>query len=295
MLTLVMTGLGAVVIVMSRTESPRMLAAMLTLTRGLGESSLSVLSMALVGKWFSRRLSAAMGIYSVLIAFGFVAAITVTGQWIELFGWREGWQSLGIAVLGSGIVVGLLLVRNGPKDSAIGRREFSLDSIDGESPDRDFSFLEALSTPAFWCFAVGAPIFGMAFSAVSLFNESLLVEQGFDHHAGMELLAIVAGSGVLCNLLGGWLGMKISPGEIARCDAVAVGRQPGTVSRSPLASRAGRLRDHNRRNRRRGDGRLLFRLGTAFWAIAFGADSRRGANLLGVGFRHRPAFAGPMP
>ena len=52
MLTLVMTGLGTVVIVMSRTESPRMLAAMLTLTRGLGESALSVLSMALVENGF---------------------------------------------------------------------------------------------------------------------------------------------------------------------------------------------------------------------------------------------------
>jgi MFS family permease len=214
MLTLVMTGLGAVVIVMSRTESPRTLATMLTLTRGLGESSLSVLSMALVGKWFSRRLSAAMGIYSVLIAFGFVAAITVTGQFVEHLGWREGWQALGIAVLASGVVVGLVLVRNRPKDSAIARREFSLDSADGDSLDRDFSFLEALSTPAFWCFAVGAPIFGMAFSAVSLFNESLLIEQGFDRRAGMELLAIVAGSGVLCNLLGGWLGMKVSPGKL---------------------------------------------------------------------------------
>ena len=57
MLTFVMIGLaGAVVIAMSRTESLRVLAATMTLTRGLGESSLSVLSMALVGKWFSRRL-----------------------------------------------------------------------------------------------------------------------------------------------------------------------------------------------------------------------------------------------
>jgi MFS family permease len=214
MLTLVMVGLGAVVIVMSRTESPRVLATTLTLTRGLGESSLSVLSMSLVGKWFSRRLSAAMGIFSVLIAFGFVGAITMMGYLIAQLGWRDGWQALGVAVLGSGVVVGLLLVRNGPKDSAIARREFSLDPTKSESSDRDYSLLEALSTPAFWCFAVGPSFFGLAFSAVSLFNGSLLVEQGFDPHAGMELLSIVAGAGVLCNLLGGWLGMKISPGKL---------------------------------------------------------------------------------
>ena len=55
----------------------------------------------------------------------------------------------------------------------------------------------------------------MAFSAVSLFNESLLIEQGFDPHAGMELLGHRRRvPGVLCNLLGGWLGMKMSPGKL---------------------------------------------------------------------------------
>jgi len=214
MLTLVMTGLGAVVIVMSRTESPRVLATTLTLTRGLGESSLSLLSMALVGKWFSRRLSAAMGIYSVLIALGFVAAIPVTGYLVRHLGWRDGWQMLGVAVLVSGVIVGLLLVRNGPKDSAIARREFSLDPTENKPLDRDFSFRVALATPAFWCFAVGASMYNMAFSAVALYNQSLLAEQGFDSLAGIKLLSIVLGSGILCNLLGGWLGMKISPGKL---------------------------------------------------------------------------------
>jgi MFS family permease len=214
MLTLVMVGLGAVVIAMSRTESPRVLAAAMTLTRGLGESSLSVLSMALVGKWFSRRLSTAMAVFSVLIAFGFCAAIPVMGKLIEHLGWRDGWQSLGIAVLGSGVVVGLLLVRNGPQDSAIARREFSLDPTDNESHDRDFSFRAALTAPAFWCFAVGASMYNMAFSAVSLYAEAVLNEQGFDPLARLKLLSIVVGSGVLCNLLGGWLGTKVSLGKL---------------------------------------------------------------------------------
>lgn len=213
-MSLVMVMLGAVVIAMSRTRWTPVFALTLTLTRGLGESSLSVVSMALVGKWFSRRLSAAMGVFSVLIALGFVGAISGLGWAVERYGWRDGWQWLGIAVLASGIVVGFGLVRNGPKDSAIARQEFAVSGDRTATSGRDFSLLAALSTPAFWCFAVGPSIFGMAFSALSLFNESLLVEQGFDRHAATELLAIVAGSGVLCNLLGGWLGMKVAPGKL---------------------------------------------------------------------------------
>jgi hypothetical protein len=46
----------------------------MTLTRGHGQSALSVVSLALVGKWFARRLNYAMAIFSLLVGFGFIAA-----------------------------------------------------------------------------------------------------------------------------------------------------------------------------------------------------------------------------
>lgn len=213
MVSIVTAGLGSAVIWMSRAESTPALAVTMTLLRGLGESSLSVISMALVGKWFSRRISLAMGIYSVFIAVGFVAAIVLVGKWVHDFGWREAWQFVGMVILGGGLVIGLLVVRNQPTDSILARKEFST-STTVKATASDFTLAQAIRTPAFWCFALGAPLYALGFSAISLFNESLLAEQGFGTDKAQELLAIVAGSGVLCNLFGGWLGMKLGMGKL---------------------------------------------------------------------------------
>src|SRR5260221_8912145 len=62
-LTVLSLCLGAVVLAMSAARGVWPLLASITLTRALGQSALSVASLALVGKWFSRRLDLAMGAY----------------------------------------------------------------------------------------------------------------------------------------------------------------------------------------------------------------------------------------
>src|SRR5918992_2591826 len=61
--TVLAAGLGAVVVAMSQVTSAVMLLVFVTLTRGLGQTALSIASLAMVGKWFRRRLTWAMGVY----------------------------------------------------------------------------------------------------------------------------------------------------------------------------------------------------------------------------------------
>src|SRR5437899_3288190 len=56
-LTVVASALGAVVWLMSGAQGVLWLALLITLTRGLGQSALSVISLTMVGQWFVRRLS----------------------------------------------------------------------------------------------------------------------------------------------------------------------------------------------------------------------------------------------
>src|SRR5712691_3383531 len=70
-LTVLSFCLGAVVLATSGTRG---VWPLLALTRGFGQSALSVASLALVGKWFSRRLSLAMGVYALVMSIGFMAA-----------------------------------------------------------------------------------------------------------------------------------------------------------------------------------------------------------------------------
>src|SRR4051812_23629196 len=71
-LTTVALALSATVLAMSGTTGLIALCLAITLTRGLGQSALSVVSLALVGKWFGRGLNYAMGVYSLLVGLGFI-------------------------------------------------------------------------------------------------------------------------------------------------------------------------------------------------------------------------------
>src|SRR6202035_3766576 len=72
--TLVLIALGATVVAMSGISGMTGLCIGVTLTRGFGQSALSVVSLALVGKWSARRLNQAMGVYSLLVGVGFMIA-----------------------------------------------------------------------------------------------------------------------------------------------------------------------------------------------------------------------------
>ena len=78
-LTVVELALGVVVLAMSQATTYAGLLLLVTLTRGFGQSALSVASLALVGKWFSRRLGTAMGVYAVAMSIGFMAAFPAVG------------------------------------------------------------------------------------------------------------------------------------------------------------------------------------------------------------------------
>ncbi|MGH9801579.1 MAG: MFS transporter, partial [Blastocatellia bacterium] len=122
-LTSVVLALGAVVLAMSGVHGVFALAVLITLTRGLGQSALSVISLTMVGQWFVKRLSLAMGVYTVLMSIGFMIAFPVVGAVVLNNGWRSAWSGIGFALL---ILTPLawLLVRHTPETSGL--------TIDGE-------------------------------------------------------------------------------------------------------------------------------------------------------------------
>jgi hypothetical protein len=69
------------------------------------------------------------------------------------------------------------------------------------------TLFEALASPAFWIYSLAAALFGLVWSAVTLYSESILAERGFGGDTFLLVMAILAGFGLLTNLLGGWLAM----------------------------------------------------------------------------------------
>jgi MFS family permease len=87
-LTCVAASVGVVVCFMSLTSSFAGLAVWVTLTRALGQSALSVVSLAIVGHWFVRRIDRAMATYSIVMSVGFMVAFPLVGSLVQRWGWR---------------------------------------------------------------------------------------------------------------------------------------------------------------------------------------------------------------
>jgi len=222
-LTGVALALGAVTLAMSGVRGVLWLALLITLTRGLGQSALSVISLTIVGQWFMRRLSLAMAVYSVVMSVGFMIAFTVVGEVVvspSAGGWRAAWAGVGAAILFGLAPMGWLFVRRTPEDCGV--------SLDGEKKLEEksvevgagHSLLEALATPAFWIFALASSIYGLIASGIALFNESILAELGFDAATFHRSLVIVALTSLIGNFFGGWLAAKWS---LNRLMALAMG------------------------------------------------------------------------
>jgi MFS family permease len=211
-LTVVAAALGLVVCGMARAASVAQLAVWVTLTRGLGQSALSVISIAIVGHWFARRIDTAMAVYSVVLSVGFMAAFPLVGWLVQAWGWRAAWFAVGAALVAGLAPLSWLIVRRSPAAIGLAR--------DGDLPEPrtdlaadqhpGYTWGGALATPAFWVFALGTALYGLVASGIGLFNESILAERGFGARVYYETLGVTALTALAGNFLGGWLAGRVS-------------------------------------------------------------------------------------
>jgi len=217
-LTAVTLCLGLVVLLMSGARAVGPLLVLITLTRGFGQSALSVASLALVGKWFSRRLSLAMGVYAVVMSIGFMTAFPAVGAAVLGSGWRTAWAGIGLVLIFALAPLFGLFVRSTPESSGI-----ALDGGDLRAgrvaPGGGATLGEALRTAAFWVFALASSAYGLVASGIALFNESILAERGFDPATYHRTLVVVALTGLLGNFAGGAFAER---GSLKRLLAVAM-------------------------------------------------------------------------
>jgi MFS family permease len=205
-LTVLSIMLGATVLGMTVSPNVIALAVLITLTRGLGQSALSIVSMAMVGKWFRRRITQAMAVYAVVMSIGFMAAFPAVGAIVTGRGWRVAWT-----LVAAGLLLGLAplswtLGRDTPE--AIGLTVEDEGGAAGErtadaSASRDASLPEALRSPAFWIFALASAMYGLIASGIGLFNESILAERGFTPDVYHTALAVTAITALFANFAAG--------------------------------------------------------------------------------------------
>ena len=198
--TVVLATFSGAVFWLAHLPGPGLLLPVLILTRGLGQSSLSLSAVAIVGKSFKKKLSTAMGIFAVATSLLFVAAIPSVDSLLGQLGWRNVWIILAAVILGISLLVAFLI------------RDPQAQNGHGEDDETTtgMPFREALRSPAFWVLTIGIGIYYFAFTGITLFSESLVVSLDFSKDIRNWFLAIMMFSGLASNLYCGWLAQRIS-------------------------------------------------------------------------------------
>jgi hypothetical protein len=186
----------------------------LLLTRGLGQSALSVVSLALIGRSAGRRSGLAMGVYAFATTAGFLGAFIILGEVVKAYPqeWRAPWLGIGLAVLVLGAAGGALV-----RDQALDADPAAAHAHGGEG---SYTLGQALRSPTFWTFSIVTSYYGMVVAGTSLFNESILAERGFDKGVFVRVTQLGIPIGLTANLLTGWLATRW---PLARLLALATG------------------------------------------------------------------------
>lgn len=209
--------LGCSVLWMSTIETWQQLFVALILTRGLGQSALSVVAINLVAKSFRpRQLGFAMAWFSILSAPFHLIMIKGVGWALNdaHYDWRTVWASLGIALIA--LAATATLLRRNSAEEGKGERVTSREAAPFFSNNQDSAhatlpipsgatLLVALRSPAFWTFGLTISLWGMIYSGVAQFNVDIFRERGFDERLYFNVLATVTVVALASKLFFGWL------------------------------------------------------------------------------------------
>jgi len=209
-LTVTALALGLTVLAMSQSVGAASMLVGITLTRGFGQSALSVISLAMVGKWFRRQLTVAMSVYSVVISVAFMLAFPLIGALVQSAGWRFAWSAIGLALVCGLAPLAWVLDRSSPESIGL-EVDGGIEAADPSDDDTaQFTLGDALRSPAFWVFALAASMYGLVASGIGLLNESILTERGFTADVYYRALAVTAITGLAGNFVAGALAGRVS-------------------------------------------------------------------------------------
>jgi MFS family permease len=197
-----LTLLGLSVTWMSLATTWQELFISLLLTRGFGQSALSVVSITIVAKSFeAKQLGLAMAFYAIMATPFYVLFFQGVGWALKTghYDWRSCWEVVGVLlVLLSGIA---FLLRRYPHVDELQERSTLHQQ---PSSTAGSTIWQALATPAFWVFSLTVSFWGMISSGVSQFNEDIFKERGFQelYVPVVSFMMVVA---LAANLFFGWL------------------------------------------------------------------------------------------
>lgn len=172
------------------------LSAAFGLLRFTGQGLLTMVSRAMVVKWFDRRRGLVAGITGVFTSFGFSVAPSVLLFWVGVVGWRVAWAQMA-AVVGLGMAtVAYVFFRDNPEECGLRMDGDASDSeaagSGGSGLEPGYTRAEALRTPGFWFITFPLTVQAMMFTGVTFHILDIGAEAGLSSQSAVGLFIPVA-------------------------------------------------------------------------------------------------------
>jgi len=173
---------------------------------------------AFLPKWFERKRGLAVGMAMAGIGFGMLILVPMLERHIASYGWRSAYQFAAVFVLILIAPLNLLFSRQSPKDLGLlpdgdssgvsdTRQAASrtIEVIDPEWADQDWTFQKALRTKRFWLLAGAFFCIAFAYQSTLLHSVSAMVDIGLERSTAAYYFGILGVSGSAGKVLFGYL------------------------------------------------------------------------------------------
>lgn len=165
------------------------------LIRFWGQGVFSIVSRAMIGKWFDRKRGIASAISGMPVSFAFTSALLILAYLIEIAGgWRQAWAGMGLFLLIPGALFCWLIFRDNPEECGLEMDGGPVPAKDNKNEAeftiyREFTPGEAARTMAFWVFSLTVCLNGFVGTAIGFHAQTMALEFGMPEK---ELYALIA-------------------------------------------------------------------------------------------------------
>lgn len=213
MLPLIGSCLGVACFMMSRVESLSGLYLGFAGVRSIGQGALSLISVWLVGEWFTKKRGMATAMAGLGGGFSVMTVPLLNDWFIQEYGWPQAWVGLACLVSITLIIPGWLLIRDRPED--IGLRP---DGVKAGAPapkrpsgkerptptEEGWTVREVLRDRTFWRLLFVPATSGLVGTGLVFHQVSIMAEHGLTTSTALRLMAVQAGFAMAMTFPAGW-------------------------------------------------------------------------------------------
>lgn len=178
--------------------------------RFFGQGVLTLTSRTMVVKWFDEKRGLAVGILSVVTAYGFSMAPVVFDYLIQNGSWSTAWIKIGLTAGLLFPLVILLFFKDGPEKYGLQPDGVTKSDVGSQKKTRfpvykEFTLNEARKTLSLWVFSLLPAMFGLIVTAFSFHVVSIFAESGFSRSEAINIFQPIAAVAIVATLFFSWL------------------------------------------------------------------------------------------